>query len=351
MVSLLAASSEVGNHKNSVGMYLNIIALFHLHFGKEMFLARPYKYSAMDAFGPAEYLCYRVLLGLERRKPRHTSRSRFHKISAFADHILEEDLEGDAVLPRYWFMFGETLDDHAINREIFNAPSASFWEGQEYLPARFIRPEEFQLPSESRRLIDKAVSTAVGRYWDDNAIELRREQYQKFAPNEFIATYSELRDILELVDLDSQTRLELFNKNLTNTDIISNYLDDMLASYPKEQYSDIYDEYLLWDDTMRIILEGEPNFAEFERLLNRFIRALSIVELRVHHHRNIPNDTLDSWQEDRYIENEDFRQEIKDIRDSALEGYDLQEILTDTIAESYNDTVLTMITDMDLALE
>lgn len=303
----------------------------------------------MDAFGPAEYLCYRVLVGLERRKPRHTSRSRFHKISAFADHILEEDLGGDSVLPRYWFMFGETVDDHAINRAIFNAPKASFWEGQEYLPAGIIDHEEFEVPAESKRQIDRAVSTAVGRYWDDDAIELRREQYQRFAPNEFIAAYSELRDVLELVDLDTQTRFELFNRDLSNRDIIVEYLDDMLETYPTETYADLYDEYLLWDDTMRVLLEEGPDFDQFEELLNRFIRALSIVELRVHHHRNIPNETVESWSEDRYVERQEFREETKQLRERVLEGHQLDEILAETVADSYNDAVLDMIADMDRA--
>lgn len=303
----------------------------------------------MDDFGPAEYLCYRVLIGLERKKPRQTSRSRFHKISSFADHVLNEEFDQEPVLPRYWFMFGETLDDHAINRDIFHAPRANFWEGQEYLPSGFIQHEEFNVQAEQRQYIDKSVSTALDRHWDDNAIELRREQYQKYAPNEFIATYSELRDIIELVDLNNQTRLELFNQDLSNKQIIVNYLDDMLSHYPKEQYSDIYQQYLVWDDTMRIILDAHPDFEWFEELLNRFIRALSVVELRLHHHVNIPDDTIHSWSEDRYLELEEFKKEINEIRDQVLEGYEPDEILTEMVADSYNQTAISMISDMDIA--
>lgn len=297
----------------------------------------------MESLGQAEYLCYRVLSGLQRRKPFQTSRTRFHKISSFADHYLNEELDQSPVLPRYWFMYGETLDDHAINRDIFHAPEAIHWEGQQYLPSGRFQLDEFEITTEKRRAIDTAVDHAVASYWDKNADELRREQYRKYAPNEFVAIYSELRDVLSVIDLQNQFRFEVFTSELSNKDVIINYLDRMLEAYPENKYSETYDAYLVWDDTVRLFLEEDPDYDEVEHLLNSFIRTLSLVELRLHHSQNIPKDTLVNWREERYADLEEFKEEIRKLRAQALEGYELNEILTEELAESFDQAVLDLI--------
>jgi hypothetical protein len=289
--------------------------------------------------GPQEYLGYRLIVKIKQRSRRQISRSKFLKLNCIADRFLRDELDTDIGLPRYWYKYGEIMDEQSINGEFYHAPSARGYRGQQYLTSREYDDDEFDIDEETRERINDAVEWTALRFAKRNADEIKNYQYQVQAPKEFIRAYSELRERLDVSNLEEQTVLGQFSSSEEgNKELATDLLDEMLLTYPKNEYDTIYDLYLRWDDTARLLIKNEPDFDALNEFLDEFIEALSKVELRFEHSEHVPEERMERWREERNNALDDFEATLREMRKELLRDRKPSGEL-DKVAEDYNETV------------
>lgn len=287
--------------------------------------------------GRAEYLGYKLLQELEASKGL-VPRSFFFKVWCITDHYLQDEYEYASELPRYWYKYGELVDEQSIGR-FYNAPSAP-WGGQRYYALPDIEEEQFEVTERGKEVIQRAVGWAIHRFGKANTRQVKAHQYMVYGPNEFIRTYSELRDMLDYTDLTSQSILpQSGDETQSNTDLVENHLDQMISTYPdEEEYDFVYDLYLRWDDTARLLIEDEPQYEALFEFLDEFIGALSQCVLRFEYKSYIPSTRLDKWANDKESDRKTFETDLEETRSALLSNRETSGVL-ESVSEAYDQTV------------
>lgn len=298
--------------------------------------------SLEPKLGPPEYLGYRILREREEQDGKPTSRSAFLKLCCIADRYLQDELGEDIEFPRHWYKYGEVGEPHSMGREFFNAPKARFWQGQEFFSNDEISEAMFEVSFEEKRCIRKAAKETVTEHGDKSAEELKRYQYERQAPNEFIQIYSHLRTFLEVSDSKdsegSQTAIYDFDDS-NQLSYIESLLDNMIISFPRADYHAIYQIYLQWDDTMRMLVEQDRSTHEMKVFLELFVEKLSESTLRFEHNHAIPEERLNSWEEDRNTVLQELNEGIERTRTECLETREQSGEL-ESISEIYDKVIL-----------
>lgn len=298
----------------------------------------------MSTFGAAEYLGHQLLLHHQEQRGL-VPKTVFHKLWCISDHHLSGNYGIDIGLPRYWYMYGEMVDEVSVDTGFRTAPSAP-WGGQAYKPDWDLERSDFDITDEQRELIDSTVTWTLNRFDRRETRYLEFYQYQTHSPNDFIRAYSELRAHLQYVNLDVQDVLTPLAirpgfEAESNEELIEAYLDEMLITYPENipVFADFQTIYLRWDDTARLLLNETDAYAEFDDFLDRFIEALSKDVLKLTYHDDIPPERLEQWEAEADEATAEFESYLAARRSSLLETRELSGTLED-VSETFDETVL-----------
>lgn len=236
-------------------------------------------------------------------------------------------------------MYGELTNEHEFAGRFYNAPQAIGWDGQQYLP-RNLRLEEFDVSEEGLELITRAVRWTVREFGRETVEEIKQHQYEEHSQTPFIQEYSDVRWLLQTIDLGSQQRLENYESGASNEQYLRRRLDGMLATYPgdEERYTDVKPLYLRWDDTVRLMLDQSVEYSRIAEFLDDFIRTLSETVLRFNYSRNISADRLRDWREDAAEERAAFATQLRDVRRDLFDERTRSTEL-DGVSDAYSQTV------------
>jgi len=291
-------------------------------------------------FGEPEFLGWLLLKQLKDQSDDQISRSKFLKLCCIADRRLADTHEYDVELPRYWYMYGELANEHEFSDRFYNAPLAIGWEGQQYIPKE-LPVDAFDVSEEGLELIPQAVRWTVNEFGRKNVEEIKRHQYEEHAENEFIRTYSELRWLLNTIDLGRQERLPNYGSGgESNEEYLKRQLDEMMAAYPddEERYDAMKRLYFRWDDTVRLMVDQAVEYSRIAEFLDDFIRTLSKVVLRFAYNQNISDQRLADWEEDAAEEKSEFATHLKEVRSKHLRNRSRSTEL-DRVSDAYSQTI------------
>ena len=291
-------------------------------------------------FGEPEFLGWLLLKQLKDQSDDQISRSKFLKLCCIADRRLADTHEYDVELPRYWYMYGELANEHEFSDRFYNAPLAIGWEGQQYIPKE-LPVDAFDVSEEGLELIPQAVRWTVNEFGRKNVEEIKRHQYEEHAENEFIRTYSELRWLLNTIDLGRQERLPNYGSGgESNEEYLKRQLDEMMAAYPddEERYDAMKRLYFRWDDTVRLMVDQAVEYSRIAEFLDDFIRTLSKVVLRFAYNQNISEERLADWEEDAAEEKSEFATHLKEVRSKHLRNRSRSTEL-DRVSDAYSQTI------------
>lgn len=298
----------------------------------------------MTDLGAAEYLGHQLLLGHQEQRG-YVPKTVFHKLWCISDRHLQENYETDIGVPRYWYKYGEMADEQSIGDEFYVAPSAP-WGGQVYKPVWELETADFDVTAEEKDLIDSTVKWTLNRFKRRNTRYLESYLYQAHSPNSFIRAYSELREHLQHMELDTQEvltphviRPEFDVEN--NRELIEAYLDELVITYPEndEDFASFQPIFLRWDDTARLLLEREDPYSKLDTFLDEFVETLSKVVLQLKYNTHIPERQLDRWRAEADDAVTAFETYLDNYRGELLEDREMNGVL-ETVAETYDDTVL-----------
>lgn len=272
-------------------------------------------------YAARDYLCYSLLaqLDAEQNEGRSIVRTQFLKLTCIADRILEEDHGRDVELPRYWYQYGEILNETPLNSSTYNVSQANWSDRARVVsPAPGITADAFDVDPPEKEDIDRVVSHVARKFANDDSESIKDYQYEQYAPTTFIKTFDEFREFIG--NQESQnTSLSDFGENTipASEDEAKEKLDDLLGAYPEEQYSTMYKLFLRWEDTTRLLLDHE-DFDQVEALLEDFWETFSQVELRHHHEQHTPNNQKLHWQSEQDDLVTGFRSKLSEVRDEVL---------------------------------
>ena len=296
--------------------------------------------------GPPEYLLYKIAAERHEQDGRETGRTRIHKLCCLADRLLAKEYDREVGLPKYWYKYGRTISEAHLNSAVTYTPNANHFGGQAYYPANQVSESDFDHLSEDLKDdIYNAVQSVVAEHGDKTAEELEEYQYQHFAPDDFVVAYADLRWYLNTISQDEdQHRLTQFVGPDEKTHI-EDLLDEMLANFDEEQYSELYDIYLDWDDTMRLLVDIGRSPRELHDFTESFIEGAARIILRFEENSNIDSDTLEEWSEEKEKVHRDLRNRVTQKRKEALSERQSTSTL-DSVANSYNTAISEELDDL-----
>jgi len=296
--------------------------------------------------GPPEYLLYRVAAERHDQDGRETGRTRIHKLCCLADRLLAQEYNREVGLPKYWYMYGRTISEAHLNSAVTYRPNANHFGGQAYYPADQVSESDFDHLSEDLKDdIYNAVQSVVTEHGDKTAEELEEFQYQNFAPDDFVIAYADLRWYLNTISQDEdQHRLSQFVAP-DETTRIEELLDEMLANFDEERYSEIHDIYLDWDDTIRLLVDIGRSPRELHDFTEIFIEGAARIILRFEENSNIDSEALDEWREEKEKVRKDLQNRVTQKRKEALSERQSTSAL-DSVADSYNTAISEELNDL-----
>jgi len=295
---------------------------------------------------PPEYLLYRVAAERHEQDGRETGRTRIHKLCCLADRLLAQEYDQEVGLPKYWYKYGRTISEAHLNSAVTYRPNANHFGGQAYYPADQVSESDFDHLSENLKDdIYNAVQSVVTEHGDKTAEELEESQYQNFAPDDFVIAYADLRWYLNTISQDEdQHRLSQFVAPDEKTRI-EELLDEMLATFDEECYSEIHDIYLDWDDTMRLLVDVGRSPRELHDFTEIFIEGAARIILRFEEHSNIDSEVLEDWREEKTKVRKDLQSRVTQKRKEALSERQSTSAL-DSVADSYNTAISEELDDL-----
>jgi len=292
-----------------------------------------------QGYGEPEFLGWYLLNRLKSQSDDQISRSKFLKLCCIADRRLLDAHDYEVGLPRYWYMYGELANEHEFSGRFYNAPQAIGWDGQQYLPKK-LSFNDFSVTDEGLEYIDRAVQWVVQEFGRENVDSIKKHQYENHAENPFIREYSEVRWLLNEVDLSHQQRLANFGEIESNEEFLRTKLDSMMEHYPDDEprYDEMKALYLRWDDTVRLMLDQSVEYSRIAEFLDDFILALSKTVLRFNYSHNISQARLSDWEEDAAKEKSEFATQVREVRKSLFSDRERSTEL-DRVSEGYSKNI------------
>lgn len=296
--------------------------------------------------GPPEYLLYHVLLARDKQDDKETGRTNTHKLCVLADRKLRKEHDRDILLPTYWYKYGFTISETDLNTAVAHRPRSDITYGYSYYPAEQISESDFeQLDEDLKDDIFQVVQEVIDEHGDKTVEELEKYQYKNFRPEEFIEAYGDLRFHLAGFVVDNKQRTLTKYFDAEEKSIIEDYLDRMLETFPEEKYNDIYEIYLEWDDTIRLLYERGHSPRSLTEFTELFIEGLAKTVLRFQYNEHIPEKRLKEWRAEKEDILTELAGKIRQRRNSALRGRGESGML-ERVSESYNETILDEIEDI-----
>lgn len=286
-----------------------------------------------------DFLCYQLLRQLDtaQRDGRSITRTQFLKIAPIADRVLADEYDRELGLPRYWYMYGEVLNEKPLNSGYYTTTDAP-WGGKAIELAPGTSPNAFDVADDVRRDVYEVARRLANDFANEHSMELKEYQYREYAPNEFVIAFDDFRDFISNTDQQSTTLDRFLSEggSYSREAEAQSLLDDVLIEYPEDTYDEMYEVFLEWEDTTRLLLEQGTSFEEIEGLLSDFWETFSKVELRLRHEQNTPREQKLEWEDNRNDVKQEFRDRLTDIREDALGNRDSCNVL-ESVAESYSE--------------
>lgn len=288
-----------------------------------------------------DFLCYQLLKQFDdaQRDGRSITRTQFLKIAPIADRILADEYDRSVGLPRYWYMYGEVLNEKPLSGGYYTTTDGP-WGGKAIELAPGTTFDTFDIADDVRRDVHEVARKLADDFANESTDKLKAYQYQKYAPTSFITAFDDFREFISDTDQQSTT-LDSFTTGESSysreTEALE-LLDEVLVEYPEETYDEMYDVFLEWEDTTRLLLQQEAAFGAIESLLSDFWETFSKVELRLRHEQNTPQEQKIEWIDERNDVKREFRDRLTEIREEALTDRDPSNEL-EAVAESYSETV------------
>lgn len=318
-------------------------------------------------YGEPEFLCYQVIKKIRDQygDDHDLPKTDFHKLCYIADKKLREE-SVDIELPVHWYMYGGVITDDAMQTDFYELEEKSWKEysGENVVLSDDIDESDFATDEDHKNEIETVAEDMASEFGGHyGTVRTQDYQYQNYAPNDFVRTLHEFRKFVQ--DLDNHDRLsadkyvggvgvsfedfvsedvegqpESVTPNEEINQELRTYLDELISTYPDEQYSRMESQFLDWENiSWQMAKNGF--YSQLQSFMEEFWKTFSRVELRIQHNRNLPLRIKSQWRNEIPEEIERFELKINNFRTVVLDNREETHVL-DTVSDSFSNTVREM---------
>ena len=301
--------------------------------------------SSSSDFGPGAFLCYQLLRQMDRASDgkKIVYETEFNKLCFLAYKELEEEGYADEIeLPMRWYQFGMEVWGQP---EAFAVSYQRDERGTKVIP-QTLSDSAFSLREELEEVIYRVTRKLAGQYKHTYGTDtIVDDTYESYAPTQFVESYHEFRNDIERLESNQQSLTQFMDSTASEGHIstVRSHLETLVEAYPTSTYDEAYSEFKQWDSVTRQLAKN-GDVAALISLSEEFWVMFSRVELRIHHNVDIPARTIADWILERDRHKEEFRTQLKEYRQIALEGREKTNHL-DRISEPYSKAVRRMARD------
>lgn len=214
------------------------------------------------------------------------NRAHFFKLMNLLDTRLKK--QGiDIELPGYWYKYGFFIEDRFLDTVLPRNFSGQYVRGDYLYPSQYSKNDS-AISTAIKETIDAIISSLWRQYGNISGYGklVKDKSYEINAPYKFNTIFQEYIDIANRRD---------------KMGMLEPILDNLLSEYPENDYPELYDLYLEWDDTTRLILDYVPVGLQndvIKSLMDLFWNTYSKC-VRIQYNQNIPiGNLLSEWREE-----------------------------------------------------
>ncbi len=249
------------------------------------------------------------------RKPV-VKQSHFSKLMNLLDTRLKK--QGiDIELPGYWYKYGFYVEPRFLDW-ILPRKFTEFYIVNNAVAPPMYPKRDYGLKADIKNKIDSTIHSLWQkyRYKEDYGGKAKRDSYEINSPYKFNNIFQDYIDVVKRREKGFVSRKEQLEP----------LLDDLLNNFPEDDFCELFDLYLEWDDTIRLILDCISSNKQYDLtndLTDKFWEIFS-KGVRIRHHQNIPDETIiDEWNQEYGKSIPAFYKELEDIRQGILsENYE-----------------------------
>ncbi len=239
-------------------------------------------------------------------------KSYFFKLMNLLDTRLR-DQDVDIELPGYWYKFGFYIELNFLDI-VLPRPFTKFYmiDSTHVVPPQHPN-RKYQILDHVKTKIDSTVYWLWKKYGfkSNYGAKAKKESYEINSPYKFNTIFQEYIKIVER----NETGL------ISKKESLEPILDSLLSEFPEKEFPELYNIYLEWDDTTRLILDCVPGKKKDEllkELMGLFWETYS-TGVKIRHNQNIPiPDILQRWIKDYKLVIPDTYNQIENIRKNVL---------------------------------
>lgn len=220
------------------------------------------------------------------------NKAHFFKLMDLLDTRLKK--QGiDIGLPGYWYKYGFFIEPRFLDIVLPQKFSGQYMRDNCMYPSRLSK-NSHEIAPQIKHTINSVIDNLRKqfRYKSDYGQLAKDKSYEINAPYKFNTIFQ------KYIEIANRREAGFASKN----EILEPILDNLLSEFPEKDYPELYDIYLEWDDTTRLILDCVPD----RKIQNEIIKALMDIfwetyskGVRIQHNQNIPIDNLvDKWREE-----------------------------------------------------
>ncbi|WP_440950794.1 hypothetical protein [Methanosphaerula subterraneus] len=237
----------------------------------------------------------------------------------FLLHQALKEKQIDIRLPYCWYLHGplveqDTFEDQTGTQlQNYITPANSTMRITNVYDDGIIEKEKQVILIEIRKILKKY---KTGPIWhEDYGNKLVGEAYRR-APFTYQRTYK--REFLPYFDdLENDSNLydyayERISQNLFR------YLDSLITQFPERDMNDIFDVYLMWDDTTRLKIENHESINDIKDLSTQYWEIFCSL-LRIKQNENVLPRVVDRWEHEFSRAQPSYYHKLESIQDDSLQ--------------------------------
>ncbi|MDO9517177.1 MAG: hypothetical protein Q7J10_03905 [Methanosarcinaceae archaeon] len=230
-------------------------------------------------------------------------------------NLLDSELKTQGVdikLPGYWYKYGFYVDLNFLDIVLPRKFTKNYVLNNTIVPAARTR-REYKIEPDIKRKVDLAVHRLWNQYGFKSKYgeKAKKDSYEINAPYKFNSIFQDYIETVKRKEVGFTSRKEQLEP----------LLDNLLNTFSEEDFSELFDVYLEWDDTTRLIIDCISNKEQYD-LTNSLMELFWDVYsngVKIIHNQNIPDDEIIvKWKKSYKASIPILYEQIEDVREGII---------------------------------
>lgn len=262
-----------------------------------------------------EYAIDTLLKNFNPERKPVMAKYHFFKLMNLLDTRLKKQ-EVDIKLPGYWYQYGFFIEIRFLDAVLPRDFSKFYMINQNNIVPPLYPRRKYDISDDIKLKIDSTVRWLWKKYGfkSNYGTKAKKESYEINAPYEFNTIFQEYIETANHKEVGFISRKESLEP----------VLDKLLSEFPETDFPELYDTFLGWDDTTRLVLDCVPEKEQYnlvKKLMDLFWESYS-KGVRIQYNQNIPlPDISEQWKKEYEYAISNAYKQIENIRKDVLNDY------------------------------